>query len=1081
MIQKSLFSLDNNAYYIYIILLIIISVIIILFYLNKTNNKHGTLYEKYGDTPYSDNDYLKQNIPTDPLPYYYPIQSSTVSLRPCQIRFTSNNSSAYVFEDEWKEFDTIANKDEEGNDVVLNNPYKIFTKNGTSNMMFKNFSEESRCFKLKNDNHFKNTYKYKANDLISYNNYKYTTFTTAENGKKEYMQMNFNPSLNDTEYHNNALDTICSFKYKTVLDPPLKTNMLYRLSINDDVVENIEKSYISDNDNSKFLTDDLVLTELLNMESIVYYYENGSFKFKIIKDNTPLNIIVYRFERNLLCSDEEILSYDKLSSDDTKLNTSDLINVEKLLVPTTIDDTGLPYNTLNDFKTAKYYYNYYNERVDYDEPIYYNNKGTLLSKLKKYIDDRINVLNVPTKNKIAERKNELHQLENNKNEFAEKISTIDKYIINIITLDSQNYEEDTKKFLNKFYKPGKIYVLKHIDKKVVEPVISGGDISSHLNDKKDTKTINYAVGSDNNVIIEMPHFPNAYYIDNKNKTLSYGNWSVKSSLNTVNDEGLSALIQHHGSRTITQTHSSLYSYKTERWVDRWYTKWEQQCGRNRQRKWVCNWVEVWDTYRVFDGYDTHWAHVTKNSAYGAIGTKPEITITMPQVYYISAFKFYGIDGQHNTTHNAKNIEVYGKFQNNRNVWITEKIFKFTLPQNAAWNTSELYKVDVPGYYKEIVFKVLDNWGNKDSTKIGNIYLYNNPNIVEQKNINFPTDISININNKNYRMNAGNYTIRSNIKDKSSEIIDKNNKTILNVNNTRLLKLTYNVPKKLNELLNYNISKQPFNHKKWVTKEKGEKNFIELTSNKNLDEYETYKISAYLYNNKQYIINIRLYDSNKNEISSEKYKIIMDNYPDKWKMFWIKIYITVDISVSGAIYLKTTRNNNDLFHYNSNNTGLDSNTAAYYKSVEESKDAKYSTDLKNIFEITHKEGEISELESLIINESKIINDEDFKKMLSVKRDTEEYEDDAYINRIKNTYNNILNYVNTDDSSSAYLNENIKVNDGFKIEGKDNYDIKNYISYQSVDDDMRTPSAESVIANEVYDIKQHAKKYIYFTKK
>lgn len=1080
MIQKSLFSLDKNAYYIYIILLIIISVIIILYYLNITNNKHGTLYEKYGDTPYSNTEYLKQNIPTDPLPYYYPIQSSTVSLRPCQIRFTSNNSSAYVFEDGWKEFDTITNKDEEGNDVVLNNPYKIFTKNGTSNMMFKNFSEESRCFKLKNDNHFKNTYKYKANDLISYNNYKYTTFTTAENGKKEYMQMNFNPSLNDIQYHNSALDTICSFKYKTVLEPPLQTNMLYRLSIKDDVVENIEKSYISDNDNSKFLTDDLVMTELLNMESIVYYYENGSFKFKIIKDTTPLNIIVYRFERNLLCSDEEILSYDKLSSDDTKLNTSDLINVEKLLIPTTIDDTGLPYSIINDFKTAKYYYNWRNERVDYDEPIYYKNKGTLLSKFKKYIDDRINALNVPIKNKIAEKNNELQQLENNKNAFAEKISTMDKYIINIITLDSQNYEEDTKNFLNKFYKPGKINVIKHINKKVLEPIITGGEISSHLNDKKNIKTINYAIGSDNNIIIDMPHFPNAYYIDNKSKTLSYGNWNVKSSLNTVNDEGLSALIQYHGSRRIQQNHSSMYSYQTARWVDRGRYQWvEKMIWTGRSRRW--RWVKEWVSNHVFDGYDTHWVQVTKNSAYGAIGTNPEITITMPQVYYITAFKFYGINGQHNITHNAKNIEVYGKFQNDRNVWITEKIFKFTLPENASWNSSLLYKVDVPGYYKEIVFKILDNWGNKDSTKIGNIYLYHNPNMVEQKNINFPTDISIKINNKRYNINAGKYTISSNIKNKTSEFIDKNNKTVLKFNNTRLLKFKYTVPKNLNKLLEYNISKQPFNHKNWVAKEKDEKNFIELTSNKNLDEYETYKISTYVYNNKQYIINIKLYDSNKKEISKEKYKIIMDNYPDKWKMFWIKIYITVDISVTGAIYLKTTKNNNDLFHYNSQNPSVDSNRTAFYKSVEESKNAKYSSDLKDIFDITDKEGEISVLESLIIKESNFIKDEDSKKILSVKRDNEEYEEDAYINKLKNTYNNILNYKNRDDSSGAYLNKNIKVEYGFKIEGQDNYDVSKYISYQDVDDDMRTPSAERVIENEVYDVKQHAKKYIYFTKK
>ena len=40
---------------------------------------------------------------------------------------------------------------------------------------------------------------------------------------------------------------------------------------------------------------------------------------KLIKTTRYVGITIYKFERNLLCDKEEIISYDNLITDDTKL------------------------------------------------------------------------------------------------------------------------------------------------------------------------------------------------------------------------------------------------------------------------------------------------------------------------------------------------------------------------------------------------------------------------------------------------------------------------------------------------------------------------------------------------------------------------------------------------------------------------------------------------------------------------------------------------------------------------------------------------------------------------------------------
>ena len=150
MLNYNTISLEENVQYIYLSIFIMLFIVIILFYLKETNRKHYKLFEKYGETRGGTQIYSKQQLKLDPTPLFYPSKDATVTLRPCEIRFNKNGSSKYIFKDGWKEIATINNTVE--NSVDLPYAKKILTKEGANKSDFNNFSEESRCFKLKNDN-----------------------------------------------------------------------------------------------------------------------------------------------------------------------------------------------------------------------------------------------------------------------------------------------------------------------------------------------------------------------------------------------------------------------------------------------------------------------------------------------------------------------------------------------------------------------------------------------------------------------------------------------------------------------------------------------------------------------------------------------------------------------------------------------------------------------------------------------------------------------------------------------------------------------------------------------------------------
>ncbi len=153
----------------------------------------------------------------------------------------------------------------------------------------------------------------------------------------------------------------------------------------------------------------------------------------------------------------------------------------------------------------------------------------------------------------------------------------------------------------------------------------------------------------------------------------------------------------------------------------------------------------------------------------------------------------------------------------------------------------------------------------------------------------------------------------------------------------------------------------------------------------------------------------------------------------------------------------------------------------------------SKGVKDIFDITDKEDEIDNLELSLVKKSIVKRDEYGKTILSIRRDIEEYVDDISINKLKTVYYNMANINNSgDDNNSKVYHNEINITEAIKTGavgavgaggavGAVGDKYKKYISYQDVPNDDRTPSIEKVESNEIYNVKDYAKKYIYFTVK
>ena len=168
----------------------------------------------------------------------------------------------------------------------------------------------------------------------------------------------------------------------------------------------------------------------------------------------------------------------------------------------------------------------------------------------------------------------------------------------------------------------------------------------------------------------------------------------------------------------------------------------------------------------------------------------------------------------------------------------------------------------------------------------------------------------------------------------------------------------------------------------------------------------------------------------------------------------------------------------------NRTNVNNIIDAVNQSTDDSFNSKNLYDLRDIFNIIDKEDEIADLELLLIQKSAIKKNEFDKTILSIRRDIEDYEDDITINKLKNTYYNMANLddMSNTNNDKVYHNK-INIKNALEITDKsDNIEKYNkYISYQDVDSDARTPNIDNTKSNEIYNVKDYANKYIYFTVK
>ena len=476
------YNIYENMNLITIIIVIIIIIIIIYFsiiYIDK-NNK---IIEKFNseNTKLIKADYLNtngsvpvlHNSPDNQKDVRYPtlniINKSTATFRPCQIHFNNDGSSKYIYEDDWKEFDTLTSQEDNS---VYNVPYKKFGVNNNNVEEIQNFNETTKCFKEKSNMINLNTYKYKSNDLI---NYKIDTFIDVDyiennnNYKKSFMQMNFNKQPSDSsirKYYDDVIDSISSYNYNTNLS--LSNIKLYRLTITPPVENNkknvfdsnaikegtitaIDHISIDPKNNSTFIVDDYntitlnKFPDLLTAENLSYYsIENGNIIYKIGKsteESKELNVKIYKFNRDFLFSNPIIKSYEISNAIRLKTNlilkvtpyNSQPINLQNAMpVHANLSDAENKI-LINSDKLSRHMINGITEDIVTKSlniiiKNRYITKEELLNDIKYFIYKLIIISNKNLVTSAVNLINKYDKLEQEKKEFIDSFNTIQKFI-----------------------------------------------------------------------------------------------------------------------------------------------------------------------------------------------------------------------------------------------------------------------------------------------------------------------------------------------------------------------------------------------------------------------------------------------------------------------------------------------------------------------------------------------------------------------------------------------------------------------------------------------------------------------------
>jgi len=369
--------------YIGLIILLIVVIITILYFIKISSENNDIIIEKY-DTQNIQKfsaDYLNTNgkspIIHDSSDSHKDVRyltmndykTSTATFRPCQIHFNDDGTSKYIYEDDWKEFNTLTSEEDKS---VYNVPYKKFANDKNNINENYNFNETAKCFKEKNIRTNLNTYKYKSNDLIKYKPDSYVAIKFKDDNDKDqtklFMQMFFDKQPEDSlqnKYKDESLDSICSYNYKR--DLSLGYLNLYRLtivpvsnnknipidtnSIKNGIITAIDSIIIENEDNSLFKINNKQFTESKLAELLVginisyYSISNGNIIYRVDKkeasgdDLNGINIKLYKFNRNLDCSDQAIKSYEIA---DARLKSYLMINAEPYISPSINPQNHLP-------------------------------------------------------------------------------------------------------------------------------------------------------------------------------------------------------------------------------------------------------------------------------------------------------------------------------------------------------------------------------------------------------------------------------------------------------------------------------------------------------------------------------------------------------------------------------------------------------------------------------------------------------------------------------------------------------------------------------------------------------------------
>ena len=487
-------------HYIGLIILLIIVIITILYFIKISSDNNDLIIEKYNTQTIQkvSADYLNTNG-NPPVIHNSPDthkevrsltmnnhKTSTATFRPCQIHFNDDATSKYVYEDGWQEFKTLISDEDKS---VYNVPYKKFANDNNNIGEFENFNETTKCFKEKSFRTNLNTYKYKSNDLIKYKPESFVAvkFKDSDNNEqtKSFMQMFFDKQSGDTsfnKYKEDSLDSICSYNYKR--DLSLGNYNLYRLtivplsnnqnipidpnSIKEAIITSIDSITISNQDNSEFKIHDKQFTEsklseLLVGRNISYYtITNGNILYRIDKqeasgtDLDGLNTNLYKFNRNLDCSDQVIKSYEIV---ETRLKSHLIINAEPYISPLINSQNLLPPDEIISADDQRKYIPNSSISETLSQEINgiskdilikvlnvtnkntYNTKDELLEYILYFILKIIVISNSDLITRIIDLMNKNQQNSNKKREFIDSFNTIQKFI----TLYRDNQGDNLKK------------------------------------------------------------------------------------------------------------------------------------------------------------------------------------------------------------------------------------------------------------------------------------------------------------------------------------------------------------------------------------------------------------------------------------------------------------------------------------------------------------------------------------------------------------------------------------------------------------------------------------------------------------